>query len=243
MSTTPTFSDRKTIWVCGFPRSGNTWLARLLGDVLDSPIQSGGVRAANADEGFDRPGAFVIRQQHIEPPVQGDAVSIIRDPRDVAVSNMYYWDLPNLEDAMRKRPRIRKWQDFVRLCLSQATAIVKYESLLRNPVRAMQELLRLIDAQYDLDHLRNAVHRQSFDERRKLVSDPNNANGRFTYGPIHEREKVLRKGIMGDWRNHFTRETAQIAHKLFNPLMYDLGYERNLKWWTELPPSVPDPSD
>lgn len=33
-------SDPTVIWVVGYPKSGNTWLARLLGDALNSPVTS-----------------------------------------------------------------------------------------------------------------------------------------------------------------------------------------------------------
>lgn len=239
--TIPNYLNREPIWVCGFPRSGNTWLARLLGDVLDSPVSAGRKFPANADEGFDRPGPFVIRQQHNRPPVDGKVVSIIRDPRDITVSLMHYRELPSLEEALefgRQSPRgklMDTWQEFVSLWLDEADVIVKYEALLRDPIWAMHELLAELSVSYELDRLPDAILRQSFNERRALAHDERYENGRFPYGAEHERYKVLRQGIAGDWKNHFTQDIAQRADATFNPVMSELGYEDEDEWWKDLP--------
>lgn len=58
---------KKVIFVAGYPKSGNTWLTRLLGDALDCP--TGGSMPQQdaveiACEGNDRPGHYVIRKGH-----------------------------------------------------------------------------------------------------------------------------------------------------------------------------------
>lgn len=240
MRVTQTFSDREPIWVCGFPRSGNTWVARLLGDVLNSPVDAGRKYPANADEGFDRDGPFVITQQHVKPPIDGKVVSIIRDPRDIAVSLMHYRDLPSLEDAFefsRQSPRgklMETWQEFVRLWLDEGVPFVTYEGLSAYPVAALEGIMDLIAVEYDPMRLLAAISRQSFNERRALVHDEKYDSGRFPYGPDHERYKVLRQGTVGEWKNHFTPALIKKADKLFNPLMRELGYEANENWWKDV---------
>jgi hypothetical protein len=213
----------------------------LLGNLLNSPVASGTPQGANADECFDRSGPFVIRQQHLIPPVEGKVVTIIRDPRDVLVSNMHYWG-ESLEDALERKFRGKTWHEFVQLWLDEGVPFVTYEGLLKQPSVALEGVLDLLSVNYDPDRLQDAIHRQSFDERKKLVRDKKDEAGRFTYGPVHEEEKVLRKGIVGDWRNHFNRNIALIAHRAFSPLMYELGYEHDLNWWQRFTPTVPDPA-
>lgn len=241
MNNTQTFSDRKTIWVQGFPRSGNTWLARLLGDALNSPVFSGDPRGfgANADEGFDRPGPFVIRQRHIrDQPYDGEIAYILRDPRDIAISRSLYFDLTieTLADDA-KRFAMSTWQDYIGNTLKRATSAVRYEVLLRDTPRALKAMLDELSVEYDESTLSDVVERQSFDQRKQLANSVTDES-RFTYGIKHEQERVLRKGIVGDWKNHFNRDMGLRAHKLFNPLMFDLGYERDLNWWRALPETV-----
>jgi hypothetical protein len=104
---------QKIIYAFGYPKSGNTYLTRLLADVISSP--SGGCMPAEdkrevATEGADRPGAFIVRKGHFLP-VDNDAgsvvpqphrmavklltderlVFIVRDPRDICVSGAWHW--------------------------------------------------------------------------------------------------------------------------------------------------------
>lgn len=236
-TTTPDFSKLETIWVVGFPRSGNTWLSRLLGDALNSPVHAGYEKGANADEGFDRPGSYVIRQSHVRQDWQEKTVFILRDPRDVAISRAHYFD-ESLDDIFHRSERLfamRTWQDYVAYCWARVDAIVTYEGLHLQPLIALRGVLDLLAVDYDLRRLSKVIARQSFSERKRLVEKLKDQPGRFTYGPVHENEKVLRHGIVGDWRNEMTVEDGEFADELFSPLLYELGYEDNASWWKDLP--------
>jgi hypothetical protein len=112
------------IYVIGYPKTGTTWIARLLGDVLNSPVGSAYRPATNkciASEGADRPGPYYIGQSHATPvylgkdePVWQDdhlvinidaltdekIVIVERDPRDVVVSARHHWDIESLDKAL-----------------------------------------------------------------------------------------------------------------------------------------------
>jgi hypothetical protein len=45
-----------------------------------------------------------------------------------------------------------------------------------------------------------------------------------------ERNSFVRKGITGDWRNHFTREAAEIFDRWAGRLLIELGYESDREW-------------
>jgi len=104
---------RRTIYVCSYPKSGGVWVARLLGDVLDSPV--GAVyppsdKSAIATEGLNRSGRYCIRHGHSTPMAgrfdgavvprldqfayenltDERIVFIVRDPRDIIVSGAYH---------------------------------------------------------------------------------------------------------------------------------------------------------
>jgi Sulfotransferase domain len=44
----------------------------------------------------------------------------------------------------------------------------------------------------------------------------------------------FRKGVPGDWRNHFKPSHIDHLKKLFNPLLIKLGYEANESWTNEV---------
>ena len=229
------------IYVIGYVKSGNTWCARLLGDALDSPIISGKDRPALADEGFARPGKYVIRQLHLphrKKPKDGKIVFVVRDPRDVAVSVMHYWqrtDLTNVIHGMSGRVIDTKtktpmatsggWIKFVSEWLEDCDfdAFVRYENLIANTEMCLKSMIALIGAT-PVKPLAQVVQRQAFDVRKA------NIHKQLPYGDTIQH-RLMRKGIVGDWKNHFNCEQATIMHERFYELMEHLGYEDNENWW------------
>ncbi len=107
---------RTTVYVFSYPKCGGTWLARLLGDVLDSPVGAAYPSQSHlciAAEGQDRQGGYYIRHGHSEPAQSKGGGKVIprmgvfcwrevtrekvifmqRDPRDVLVSVAHHWGL------------------------------------------------------------------------------------------------------------------------------------------------------
>lgn len=109
--------SEKTIYIIGYPKSGTTWLTRLMGDILNCPT-GGSVPEEDknevATEGWDRPnrGKLVVRKGHFRPITATELVPaahlmdvshlelgkhflihIIRDPRDICVSGAYHWSI------------------------------------------------------------------------------------------------------------------------------------------------------
>ena len=83
----------RAIYVLGFPKSGNTWLARLLSEVTQSNILAEDP-VNTADNSLDRQGNFVIHKEHVvrdeQVVLKEQVVYIIRDIRDVLVSGFYH---------------------------------------------------------------------------------------------------------------------------------------------------------
>ena len=137
-------SPDRAVVVVGYPRSGNTYLTRILGDVLNSPIVPYRNAKPLSTEGADRRGLFRVMQLHLRPMMEkadtglvdgwtfsipaasGERIiSIIRDPRDIAVSSMFYWDLSSIEatiiamrDGTPPLNGVGPWHKFVESWLS-----------------------------------------------------------------------------------------------------------------------------
>lgn len=229
------FLDRQQLVVTGFPRSGNTWLSRLLGDALNSPVTGWKAAKPLAEEGLDRPGDYVVRQLHLQPMYDvgcnefmpnayranipawnGEKViHIMRDPRDVAVSLMHYWNRPSIEDAVEvmldgKNPvKVHgRWLHFVSKWMAVNTIPVyhvTYERLNMNPAGTLKAIARRFELPLDDGAIMRAVDNQAFEKKRQHIA----AHGDdYNYGEAIQL-KAMRKGVVGDWVNHFSVDLAQ----------------------------------
>lgn len=99
---------KQQIIVCGYPKSGNTWLTRLTGELVQCPVMGFWCEPFNRDavtEGLDRLSDFQCFKAHhalrdlrktFPAYAQGEPklVYIYRDPRDVIVSGSHFFVLP-----------------------------------------------------------------------------------------------------------------------------------------------------
>jgi hypothetical protein len=220
---------KRILYVVGAPKSGTTWLCRLMGQILDSPI--GGMwkpkmkrySTPPAQEGEGRQGDYFIVHDHLKKRVSEDdlVVYIYRDPRDVIVSASYYWNstIEHMVDAVPKRiwPYNHDWKGLTDYWLVEgnSNAIVAYENLIENARFYLKIVLR---------DLGIAVPATKYVEQH---------GDQMPLGKVIQAS-ILRKGIVGDWKNHLDREQCRrVSEELFD-YMRILGYESDPDWWREI---------
>lgn len=222
-------SSLKELYVVGRPRSGTVWLNRLLADALDSPLEAPGDKADAAKyHGPGRDGGYVIRKSHNEKRF-GPTVFIQRDPRDVAVSTMFFRRQSNLFPVVQQmcEPYNSNYEYHIRLWLDHranhgAQVYTRYELLHSNAVAQLRLIvMTLTGKRIDREKFQTVVERQSFANIKA-----NDTEGRQTYS--------MHRGIVGDWKNYFTREIGQYMHKHMGDFMIEEGYVQNRDWWKEL---------
>lgn len=242
------------IIVVGYPKSGNTWLSRLIGDLMDYPIVGFEDAVPIAAEGADRAGDGIVRQLHLMPgnskyphfitgphtvntAYYGDEniVHIVRDPRDVAVSIDAYWELGDLartlESVMGKGDTPlwgTGWREFVESW--RASKLPHFTAFYNDLCSDAAATLKQITTSFGLtpaNSIEEVVRRQSFDVRRAALEENGN---NLPYGAGIQL-KNLRLGKSGDWVNHFDEEHKRIAHRLFGDYLMLYGYESSPLWW------------
>lgn len=224
--------------VVGYPRSGNCWLARLLGEALD--VRVVGIHDGSdsiAAEGFEREGEGYVKQAHLWPGKEGHLrvnldgqqghtfVHMIRNPRDIAVSMAYFWGwtLDEALDRMIIGPGpldLPSWSVYVESWLEHYVPILRYEDFHGDA----EGWLRLI-----LDHLglepqkelAGVVKNQSFDAR---LAEMKRHGNKYPFGR-EAQLKHLRNGHVGDWEQEFTKEQIKRTTKAWNGLLRKLGYD------------------
>jgi hypothetical protein len=224
-------SEYTEIYTTGAMRSGNSWIGRLLSDLLNCPWQDhSGV--AMAFYGIDSTGKFVIRKRHSVDKLPGLTVFVYRDPRDVCVSKRFYDGLSDMSKTIgqMRSPTVDDpggfgpYEIFVRLLWEHPekyTTRLRYEDLHETPIITLRRIVEaLVGTSLTDDYISESYERQTF--------------GAFL-GRYPQALGSMRKGIMGDWKNHFNREDGRVFQEYFGQLMLDQGYIESDFWWEELP--------
>lgn len=250
------YEPKKTIIVVGYPKSGNTWLARLLGDALDSPVR-GIAKSAEplATEGHKRGGGFLVSQQHLEPDEtltenrfivgakrvnprawNGEKiVHIIRDPRDICVSAQHYWKIKSLSEAIKcvgegSWPLTTSWARFIDLWGNTYIPhdTIFYESLSDYPILSLIFMIGNMKLPVPSgDRLKDVVKRQSFDRRVAYIKQHGD---KMSHGKDIQLRN-MRKGVVGDWKNHFKEEHIKLAKKYFEEYLIKFSYIEGEEGW------------
>lgn len=230
--------DRQEIFTAGFPRSGNTWLNRLLCDLLSSPMQTE-AGAVIEWPGVSQDGIYVIRKTHRRGDEKldwGKWVFIQRDPRDVAVSTMYYYGFSSLLDTLSAllnqekckaseawrnwglgeyEPWVSSWLDYP----GRADVMTRYELLHSAPFEELDRLVySLTGERLGSDWIRACHQRQNFSATKKRYDG-----------------HAVRRGIVGDWHNYFNRMEGRMLDNHLGQFMLEQNYIQNRDWWKSLP--------
>jgi hypothetical protein len=101
---------------------------------------------------------------------------------------------------------------------------LSYESLLEDALGTLAAAIPIHSGRpIETARLAATVHKYSFEQQtgRKAGTE--------------ERGAILRKGVAGDWRNHFTREAGAAFDRHFGETLVRLGYESDRTWFEKLP--------
>lgn len=245
----------KTVVVVGYPKSGNTWTVRLVADILNSPVSRFKTALPLATEGKDRPGDYYITQLHAVPeflPGNPDfivnaytlnvmamagqrIIHVVRDPRDVAISVMYYWKKQNISEAIDfmngvgRKAMITPYRKFVSAWYDEGVVdacgdclkTIKYKDLHERPLEILDYALGWSD-DFCYSRACDAIKRQEIKAKRKEIRKDGDSR---PYGKAIQLAH-LRKGIVGDWRNYFTNKQLEQFYDEFGDIMDLLGYEK-----------------
>lgn len=220
-------SSLTELYVVGRPRSGTVWLNRLIADALNSPLEIDNPNAEAATYfGPGRDGGYVVRKAH-DGEKRAPTVFIQRDPRDVAISTMFYRDQTDLFPVVHQmcEPYSASYEYHIRMWLDdrkKAEAYTRYEELHKDGVKELRRIIRLlVGKELSIENCLEVYKRQSF-----AVVKQGDTGGRLTHS--------MRKGIVGDWRKYFTREIGEYMHQHMGEFMIEEGYVADSHWWEKL---------
>jgi hypothetical protein len=230
--------------VIEFPKCGGSWISNLIRSYIGSRFNDG-YRLIGRDE---------VIQKHVRyRPGLTRVVVVVRDPRDMFVSAYYHEtsftdrekSLP-IERYFRKDPERPMAEDFAeyleakllhithpRFFYSQfldswlersGVCVVRYEDFLGDAEAQLIRVVRFLERPVELDRIRSAVTENSFKNTTRRLYGVERTTG------VEDNTRFVRKGIVGDWKNHFNERSCQLLEKFEGSSLRRLGYERDEKW-------------
>ncbi|MDQ2671715.1 MAG: sulfotransferase domain-containing protein [Actinomycetota bacterium] len=218
--------EKVTVGVVSPQPIGRRWLTRRLSKVPD-----GGFVSAHCI--YTPQLADLFRQQGMS------TVCILRDPRDVAVSQMHYikqlenhfahegyMALPSDKERLllairggelggrRLQSLDERYRQFLRWERDGGAVVAKFEDLVGTRGGGSAEAQRL------------AVERVA----EHLGVEVDEATMRAVEEGLFGAGRTFRKGQIGGWREEFSAEHARAVEEVLGPLLVELGYEAGPNW-------------
>lgn len=238
----------------GFPKSGTVWLCEMMSHYLGVPypkmyrmpiaMQSVIHGHWNYDERFPR------------------SAYIRRDGRDVTVSLYWHYvrimetaNSPQRVDPLRRKFHYLFGADYdVNDLRKNLPSFIEHEMASPGPTHGIAWHDHVLDW-WD----RPRVHHTTYEELRsdphaafsslmsEFTGEEADANKvdlavrRFDFSTVsgrkhgqEDRTSFVRKGATGDWKNHFSREAAEVFEQVTGGALLTLGYESTSTWYKDI---------
>lgn len=241
------YSEKLPLYlVTEFPKSGGTWFSKMLAECLEVPFPDPHAKPKLK--------SCVLRGTNLYSPRYKNVIPVMRDGRDIMVSAYYHFLFHNennipygiqrtrnhlqfkdYEDVRANLPRFIEymftefqhigwstrftWNQFVDSWIDRSAPIVKYEELLSAPHETMNRVIEALRCpEIEESKLNSIVEKYSF----------RNMTGRNR--GEEKKNTFARKGIAGDWKNYFSRESRQLFNHYAGEHLIKIGYEETSDW-------------
>ena len=237
-------------FLVSYPKSGNTWTRLLIANLL-SPGQPADFRAINrlvpdpaseTKRHFIRmPRPRVIKSHFVFDPRYPRVIYIVRDPRDVVLSEYHYQrktrnidDRSPLEDYVRRfiagetYPENGSWGEHVTGWLSARDGdprflLLRYENMLSHPQDEVARIAAFLDISASPQRIAEIVALSSVDRMRELEASQSDASS-LMKGSRND-VAFIRAAKSGGWRSDLPEPLVEKIESAWGPVMRYLGYE------------------
>jgi len=233
------------VFVVSYPKSGNTWVRFLLGNLIKRPgdevdfhsVHDYVPEFSELDRRLDDlSGPRCIKSHETYNSLYPRVVYIVRDGRDVYVSYYHYLRnrLPDgvsfadflSEDTYRQGSwgkHVASWLD--PLEHSSRLLLVRYEDLLADCAAQVHRLVDFVGLDATEEEIQASVRNSSFDSMRRLEEQRGRA-----YASNDKAERFVRKGKAGNWKDVFGEQEKEIFKRFEGGMLQRLGYESTNDW-------------
>lgn len=245
-------NSQPTVFHITHQKAGSQWVAEVLKHCASQRYVQPKIDSAHFLKDPLKPGAiyptvYVAKpefeqrlavQQHIQPEACIKFV-VIRDLRDAVVSRYFSWKIshPVISDFITRNRailnRLNKEAGLLYLIedersflaadihmswINDGALLIKYEELVEDDHAVFERIIDYCGIDVSRKRLREIIRYNTFEAvtgRKRGQEDVN----------AHQR-----KGIVGDWSNHFTEQIKESFKQHFGGVLIKTGYENNFLW-------------
>jgi hypothetical protein len=237
------------VFIVSFPKSGNTWTRFLIANLVypETPADFSNINRLTPDpESLSKrklatmPRPRIIKSHQYFDPRYKRVIYVVRDPRDVALSQFHFHRKRGLiEDGYppeRFVARFRageigpygSWGDNVASWLATrhkhpGFVLLRYEDLLANTAQELAKAAVLLGIDPDPERIATAVRRSDASSMRKL--EQSQAKAWSTTRETRQDIPFVRAAKSGGWRTELPEPAVAQLEAQWGDLMTYLGYE------------------
>jgi hypothetical protein len=243
------------VFIVSYPRSGNTWTRFLIGNLLyqDDPITFSNIESRipeiyfNPDHvmrGLPRP--RILKSHECFQPRYKRIIYIVRDPRDVCVSNYHHnlkaGNIPDNYPMDEFVPRFLRadfdtqfgsWADNVGSWIAMREhepgfLLLRYEDMKAAPIGELAKVATFLhqfsfrDIQADTGRLTRAVELSTPERMREL--EKREAKDWAVTKSTRQDKPFVRSAVAGGWKATLSPKSVALLESELGPLMTRLGY-------------------
>jgi glutaredoxin 3 len=230
-----------SIYAIGYVRSGTNWICNLLSAYTGLPVNEPWKYRFPPLS----PRIFHLHRFLPFQTVRNRSIYIMRDGRDTFISRYFHLLRQPVQKAAAEKYLGREmtpdnmsenltgfirflttysgsapdWREHIRNWSRHDFITVKYEELSQDPEGTLARALQQLAGEPpDMERVRAAVEANRFS---KLTARKPGQEDSTNY---------FRKGVVGDWRNHFTKTDARVFDEYAGDELVLAGYEQDRSW-------------
>jgi Sulfotransferase domain len=237
------------VFIVSYPKSGNTWTRFLIGNLIhpQSPADFSNINLIIPDpEGLSkrqlarmpRP-RYIKSHQYFDPRYQ-KVIYVVRDPRDVALSQYHFHRKRKLlhdgasvgqfisRFVAGKTSPYASWGENVASWMSTRNGhpgflLLRYEDMIENTARELAKVADFLDLEVSHEQLGQAIARSSVHEMRRLEQK----QALLWSSTKETRQDVpfVRTATPGGWKTEIPEASVREIEGAWAELMRSLGYQ------------------
>jgi len=237
------------VFIVSYPKSGNTWTRFLIGNLIhpQSPADFSNINLIIPDpEGLSKrqlarmPRPRYIKSHQYFDPRYPKVIYVVRDPRDVALSQYHFHrkrkllqDGASVEQFVSrfvagKTSPYASWGENVASWMATRSdrpgfLLLRYEDMVENTIRELAEVAHFLGIQASKERLAQAVARSSAHEMRRL--EEKQALLWSSTKDTRQDVPFVRAAKPGGWKTELPEISVREIEGAWAGLMKSLGYQ------------------